>query len=770
MEKSPRGLQKATLWPHIGGPLLILGAAAVIELLSRGPVGIPNPPAVLLLIVVFSAFIGGVRSGLIAALIAWLYLVYFFSIPGYPLLYTAENLRRVLVWAVATPAMAVMVGILKHRSERAFVISSENAALVEQMARRTQIEQALKQSEARNAAILNGALDCIITIDHRGRILEFNPAAETTFGIRRDDALGRELATLIIPPGLRDRHRQGLAHYLATGESPILNKRIEITAVRASGEEFPVELSVIRDPSSDPPIFTGFLRDITERKRAEEALRLSERRFRALIENGSDAIALTRPNGTVVYASPTTKRILGYSPEELMGEEPFAVVHPDDREHVAELYGTLLREPERAVTTEVRVRHKDGSWCWIEGVVTNQLADPSVQAFVSNYRDVTERKRADEALRSLAAIVEASDDTIVGKTLEGTILTWNAGAERIYGYAAEEIVGRSVALLVPPDRPQEVPDILERLKRGERIEHFETVRVRKDGTRIDASLTISPIKDAAGRIIGAATIARDITERKQAERAIRVLNQELEDRVRQRTSELQAANQELEAFAYTVAHDLRSPLITLSGFSQMLMEDHTATLPGEAQRLILQIASSARRMSGLIDDLLSFSRLGRQPIKQQPVAPADVARLALSELDGAYKDRRAAVRVSELPRCEADPALLKQVFLNLLSNALKFSRNREDAAVEVGWRRDLDDRTHHTYFVTDNGTGFDMRYADKLFQVFRRLHRMEEYEGTGVGLAIVQRIIHRHGGRVWAESAPGKGATFYFTLPRSDAA
>ncbi len=768
MGRSP-GLSKAALWPHIGGPLLALVAALVIELLSRGPFRIPNPPAVLIFTVVFSAFIGGLGSGIIAALIAWLYIAHFFSVAGHPLQYTAEDLRRVIVWALATPALALMVGILKQRSERASRISAENASLVEQIAARTRTERALRQSEARNAAILNGALDCIVTMDHMGRILDFNPAAEATFGVRREDVLGRELAEVMIPPDLRSRHRHGLAHYLATGESPILNKRIEITASRPSGEEFPIELSVIRDSSSDPPIFTGFLRDITERKRAEEALHLSERRFRALIEHGSDAIALTRADGTVAYASPSATRILGYSPAELVGQVASVFVHPDDRGDVAKVYAELREHPERSIHQEVRVRHKDGSWRWIEAVRTNLLADPSVQALVSNFRDVTERRQAEDGLRRLAAIVEDSDDAIVSKTLDGTILTWNSGAERIYGYSAEEIVGRSVTILVPAERSDEVPDILGRAGRGERTTHFETVRVRKDGTPIDVALTISPIKDAAGKIVGASVIGRDITERVRTEMEIRALNRDLEHRVRQRTAELQAANKELEAFVYTVAHDLRSPLITLNGFSQMLLEDHLAALPDEAHRLVLQIVSSAKRMSSLIDELLAFSRLGRQPIAQQPVAPADVARQALSELNGASGGGRAAVRVSDLPPCQADPALLKQVFVNLLSNALKFSRNRKGAVVEVGWRRDLDDSTHHAYFVSDNGVGFDMRYADKLFRVFQRLHRIEEYEGTGVGLAIVQRIIDRHGGRVWAESAPNKGATFYFTLPRSDA-
>ena len=644
MKKSPRGVSKAKLWSHVGGPLLAAGAASAIELLSRGPFKIPNPPAFLLLIVVFSAFIGGVRSGLITALIAWLYFVYFFSTPGQPLLYTAENLRRVIVWAVTTPTMAIMVGILQRRAERAFQISQENAVLTEQVAERKRTEQSLKQSEARNAAVLRGALDCIITMDQKGRVLEFNPAAEATFAYGRDDVLGRELGELIIPPGLRDHHRRGLAHYLATGESPILNKRIEITAARATGEEFPVELTVIRDPSSDPPVFTGFVRDITARKRAEEA-----------------------------------------------------------------------RE-------------------------------------------------------QLAAIVESSDDAILGKTLDGIILSWNLGAERMYGYRAGEVVGQPVSLLAPPDRADEAPSILERVKRGAGVEHHETVRVRKDGTRIDVALTVSPIKDAAGSIIGASTIARDITERKQAEREIRTLNRELEERVRQRTAQLEAANQELEAFAYSAAHDLRAPLITIGGFSRMLIEDHASSLPDQAQRYLHEVDQSAQKMSNLINDLLAFSRLGRQPIKEQPVSLADVARQALAELNGGRAGWEASVRIGDLPPCRADPALLKQVLVNLLSNAQKFSRRRAEAVIEVGWRRDLDDPTHRAYFVKDNGAGFDMRHADKLFRVFQRLHRAEDYEGTGIGLAIVQRIIKRHGGRVWAEGEPEKGATFYFTLPRSGAA
>jgi len=244
------------------------------------------------------------------------------------------------------------------------------------------------------------------------------------------------------------------------------------------------------------------------------------------------------------------------------------------------------------------------------------------------------------------------------------------------------------------------------------------------------------------------------------------LNAVLEDRVARRTADLEKANQELAAFTYSIAHDLRAPLITIGGFSEMLAEDYAAALPEDALRITRQIVGSARHLSALITDLLTFSRLSNQPVNQQPVAPADVARLALADLDAVAAGRQGSVHIGDLPPCRGDPALLKQVFVNLLSNALKFSRNREDATIEVGWLRDQADSTHHTLFVKDNGVGFDMQYADKLWRVFQRLHRADDFEGTGVGLAIVQRIIQRHGGRVWAESEPGKGATFYFTLDR----
>lgn len=294
--------------------------------------------------------------------------------------------------------------------------------------------------------------------------------------------------------------------------------------------------------------------------------------------------------------------------------------------------------------------------------------------------------------------------------------------------------------------------------------HGEIKNRAKDGSYYWVDTTIVPFLDPEGKPRQYIAIRADISERKRIEQEVLELNVDLEKRVAERTEELQIANKELESFSYSVSHDLRAPLRAVDGFSQAVIEDYGSQLPEEGQRYLKTIRSGAQKMGALIDDLLTFSRLHRLPIRSVPTNTEALVRGVLLEILAGEGERSIKTNISNLQPSLGDPALLKQVWTNLLSNALKYTRKRSPALIDIG-SQERDGET--VYFVRDNGTGFDMRYVDKLFGVFQRLHRVEDYEGTGVGLAIVQRIVHRHGGRVWAEGVSDQGATFYFTLSRN---
>jgi PAS domain S-box-containing protein len=380
--------------------------------------------------------------------------------------------------------------------------------------------------------------------------------------------------------------------------------------------------------------------------------------------------------------------------------------------------------------------------------------------------EINERKRAEETLRAseerFRILVEnVKDYAIYGLDPLGRILSWNAGAEAISGYRAEEIVGQNHSRLYPQEaidhgQPEE------ELKRAAADGRFEDEgwRVRRDGSRFWTSVTITAQRDASGELIGFSKVSRDLTERKRAEEKLAAFNEQLQ----QTNQELTAANKELEAFSYSVSHDLRAPLRAIDGFSQILLDEYSAALPAEAQEYLRDVRENTRCMGQLVDDLLALARLGRLPLNMQRTEPAAIVHRCLDELPKERNGRRVEIVVGDLPACSADSVLLKQVWMNLLSNAVKYTSRREAARIEVGGGPE-DSTGNSLYFVKDNGVGFDMRYAHKLFGVFQRLHLADEYEGTGVGLAIVQRIIHRHGGRVWAEAQPNQGATFFFTLP-----
>jgi PAS domain S-box-containing protein len=477
-------------------------------------------------------------------------------------------------------------------------------------------------------------------------------------------------------------------------------------------------------------------------------------------------VAITDVQGMITYVNEKFCAISQYSKDELIGQYHRILnsgYHP--KEFFQQMYHAIANG--KVWHGEIRNRAKDGSFYWVDTTIVPFMnTEGKPRQYVAIRADITERKRAAEVCEQLAAIVEFSDDAIVSKKLDGTISAWNRGAEKVFGYSAAEIVGKPVLVLLPPERIEEESGILARIRSGERIDHFETVRVRKDGTRIDVSVTTSPIRDGNGAVVGVSKVARDITRRKMDELEIRNLHEELEERIAKRTEQLTAANNELEAFSYSVSHDLRVPLRHIAGFSRILVNDFGPGMVVEAREYLQLIEDAVRRMGLLVDDLLNLAKLGQQSLKLCRTELNAIVDAVISMLGPECEGRAVEWCIAKLPALDCDPILMTQVFQNLLGNALKYSRNRPCAVIEVDSIQQPGKAP--IIFVRDNGAGFNRKYADRLFGVFQRFHADSEFEGTGVGLATVHRIIQKHGGTIWAESEVDHGATFYFALQMTE--
>jgi PAS domain S-box-containing protein len=626
--------------------------------------------------------------------------------------------------------------------------------------------------------------------DAEGTIRYVSPSVERVLGYRPEEMVGTNAAEYVHPDDLK----KGLDTLSEAVSKPGVHPGAVETRVRHKDGSWRY-LEGIANNLLDDPVVKGVVfnhRDVTDRKeaeeevrglnenlenlvaertaqleatlaehkRAEKLVRESEERYRAVVEEAAEGILLVDVDTKrILEANAAYQNLLGYNAEEILGLTLYDVV-PYSQEDM-DCYVERVLEQRRYVSGERRHRRKDGSLVSVE-LSANVISYGGREAISIVVRDITERKQTEEVSSRLAAIVDSSDDAIIGKTLGGIITSWNRGAEKIYGYSWEEATGRPISTLVPADLPDEIPAILKRLSLGEAITHYETVRVTKEGRRLNVSLTISPIRDSQGNIVGASTIARDITSRKEAEDEIRLLNEQLEQRVRQRTAQLEEANKELEAFSYSVSHDLRAPLRHIDGFAQLLQKRATAVLDETGRRYLDMIVESTNHAGDLIDNLLAFSRIGRVEIKHANVDMNWLVREALDDLKQETEGQNISWKLGKLPEVQGDLPTLRIVMANLLSNAVKYTRTRERAEIEVGSKSNGDETV---FFVSDNGVGFDMQYADKLFGVFQRLHSVEEFEGTGIGLATVQRIVNRHGGRAWAEGSVGSGAAFYFSLP-----
>ncbi|MES2468279.1 MAG: PAS domain S-box protein [Verrucomicrobiota bacterium] len=558
------------------------------------------------------------------------------------------------------------------------------------------------------------------------------------------------------------------------------------------------------DGRGKPRQYVAIRADITDRKQAEAARRASEARYSTIFECAPDGIVIADPAGVYLDANGSICRMLGYKPEELIGLPSARIVAEAESPHIKAALNAI--NAEKPYCREWQFRRKDHSLFAAE-VIAVRMPDGNLLAMI---QDITERKRTEQALRvseeyfrflnnvseatralaspaqimavmtrmlgqhlraSRCAYVEVDQDgehfTVLDDYTDGCASTAGDYRLSLFGARAVATLHRGQTLIIRDVTAELLPDEGADMFKATGIQAIITCPLVKDGglRALMAVHQTTPRDWQPGEI----AIVQDVVERcwatierGTAEETIHQLNTELEERVIERTSQLEAANKELEAFSYSVSHDLRAPLRGVDGYVRMLKEDCADRLDAEGNRMLDVVSSEAKRMGQLIDDLLRFSRLGREQIQSTPIDMTALARRAFecpTRLEPEFPPR---FELRQLPVAQGDLGMLRQVFVNLIGNAVKFTRHQATPLIEVGGSSGDDELI---YYVRDNGVGFDGQYGHKLFGVFQRLHTGEEFEGTGVGLALVQRIIHRHGGRVWAEGKPGQGATFHFTLP-----
>jgi len=519
------------------------------------------------------------------------------------------------------------------------------------------------------------------------------------------------------------------------------------------------------------------------RRAMEAELREIEARFNLFMDEMPAIAWMKDQSGRYLYMNKAWAAVNDRKREDWIGRIPAGAIAPYE--------AVDLAASDADVAETGRFVELSGEWAgrrshWHRTTFSFQSA--SGQRLVGGIAiDVTEQREVEQALQhsevNYRTLVDAASEGILISDRDGRFRDVNPLGCRMLGYTRDELLGLTRSDIVMPGEIDRLAPEMACLTAGQAVRSEWSFR-RKDGTLFAGEVSATILPD--GRLLG---IFRDSTERRQAEdesrrllavaersrrallgiledqqraeESIRQLNEGLERRVAERTAQLEAANKELEAFSYSVSHDLRAPLRAVDGFSQAMIEDFAPQLPEEAQRYLRTIRQGAQRMGALIDDLLTFARLSRLPLNKQTVDTKRMVCEVLGDLGPERAGRDVEIHEGPLPPCQGDPALLRQVWINLLSNALKFTATCKTGIVQIGC---VEEHGERVYFVRDNGAGFDMQYAGKLFGVFQRLHRTEDYEGTGVGLAIVQRVVQRHGGRVWADGVEGRGATFYFTV------
>jgi PAS domain S-box-containing protein len=628
---------------------------------------------------------------------------------------------------------------------------------------RKNAELALLDSEKRFRTLYENATIGIYRTTLDGKILMANPALVKMLGFSSfDDLAHRNLEEEGYEP---DYPR---AKFLETLEKEGKIIGLESAWHQRDGNTLYVRenASVIRDADGKILYYDGNVEDITYWKQAEQALRESEERFSKSFRTSPISFMIANiEDGRIIEINDAFSSISGFTREEALGNTTLNMkiwVHEEDRKHIID----SLREGNAILHQETLLQAKDGN-------VSTVLLSAQViklanrNCIISSIEDITKRKEAEDELRIQSEIMSHMAEAVYLVRMEdGIIVYTNSKFEELFGYGPGDMTGKHVSIVNAPAEKSPEQTAIEIMNQLDKKGFWtgEVLNIKKDGTVFWSHANVAIFNHSKyGKVL--VSVQEDITDRKNAEFQIKKLNEELEVRVIQRTQLLEAANKELEAFSYSVSHDLRAPLRSVHGFTKILLEDYEANLDEEGKRICGVISSSATQMGELIDDLLSFSRIGRSSLNPSVIDMKKMAMVIFEGMTSPAERKRIKLNIGKLQKAFGDVALFGQVWTNLISNAIKYTSKNDVSEISIGSKITGD---MIIYFIKDNGVGFDMQYAHKLFGVFQRLHSEAEFEGNGVGLAIIQRIILKHGGKVWAEGEVGKGATFYFSLPSQD--
>lgn len=651
-------------------------------------------------------------------------------------------------------------------AERTAELTQANAQLQAQLLHRQQIEAALKQSAQEIQDLYDNAPCGYHSLDREGRFIRINNTELQWLGYDRDQIIGKKFTDLLLPESVPIFQ----ANFPKFKQQGWIDN-LEFHLICQDGSSLPVCLSAtaLKDISGNFIMSRSIIFNISERKQTEAALKTSQVRFAGIVEIAKDAIISVDANQRITLFNQGAEAIFGYTSEEILGQsldrllpERFVTPHRRYMGGFAHSDGKARRMGERS---EIFGLRKDGSEFPAEASISRlDLGNETV--FTAILRDISDYKQAEATLSQLAAIVESSEDAIISKTLDGTIVSWNASAQKLYGYTVTEAIGRSISVLLPADRLDEEAQFLKRLQQGEHIQHYETVRRRKDGTLVDISLTVSPIKDATGKIIGASKIARDITQ----QRAIAKMKSE---------------------FISIVSHELRTPLTAIRGSLGLVAHGIYDKKPEKKQRMIEIAASQSDRLVRLVNDILDLQRLesGKMKLVMQACDAANLIQQSADTMRSYAEQNQIQLVVHLLPvQVWASPDSIIQTLTNLISNAIKFSApggkvwlsaqfvnpKEQESQATLEYTNDTIPNPHTLrstpyilFSVKDQGRGIP---SDKLEIIFERFQQVDasdsrEKGGTGLGLAICRKIIEQHEGTIWAESVVNEGSSFYFTLP-----